>query len=98
LTIRVLIRIMVTVIDPDAEWDAGDMGCGDLVLELHYRIARLEPGQVLKVIALDPGAPADMPAWCGAGSRDTRSCRLRLPCTSSAEKPKGAESWPTSSA
>ena len=26
-------------IDPDGEWDAGDMGCGDLVLELHYRIA-----------------------------------------------------------
>jgi tRNA 2-thiouridine synthesizing protein A len=52
-------------IDPDGEWDAGDMGCGDLVLELHYRIARLEPGQVLKVTALDPGAPADMPAWCG---------------------------------
>ena len=52
-------------IDPVAEWDAGDMGCGDLVLELRHRIARLEPGQVLKVIALDPGARADMPAWCG---------------------------------
>ena len=55
---------MTERIDPDAEWDAGDMGCGDLVLELRHRIARLEPGQVLKVIALDPGAPADMPAWC----------------------------------
>ena len=56
---------MTMPIAPDAEWDAGDMGCGDLVLELSHRVRRLEPGQVLKVTALDPGAPADMPAWCG---------------------------------
>jgi tRNA 2-thiouridine synthesizing protein A len=49
---------------PEAEWDAGDMGCGELVLELRSRLDRLRPGQVLKLIARDPGVPADMPAWC----------------------------------
>lgn len=49
---------------PDAEWDAGDMGCGELVLELRSRLEPLKPGQVLKLTARDPGAPADIPAWC----------------------------------
>lgn len=48
----------------DVEWHAGDLACGDLVLELRRRL-RAAPGQVFKVIALDPGAPADLPAWCG---------------------------------
>ena len=48
----------------DAEWDAGDMGCGDLVLELRARVEVLGPGRVLRLTARDPGAPADIPAWC----------------------------------
>jgi tRNA 2-thiouridine synthesizing protein A len=47
----------------DIEWNAGDLSCGDLVLELRRRV-RAAPGQVFKVIARDPGAPADLPAWC----------------------------------
>jgi tRNA 2-thiouridine synthesizing protein A len=49
----------------DAEWDAGDMACGDLVLELRQRLRTLAPGQVLHVTARDAGAPQDVPAWCG---------------------------------
>jgi tRNA 2-thiouridine synthesizing protein A len=48
----------------DQEWDAGDLGCGELVLELRLRLGRMRPGRIIKVTALDPGAPADMPAWC----------------------------------
>ena len=48
----------------DAEWDAGDMGCGDLVLALRGRLNTLPPGAVLKVSARDPAAPLDLPAWC----------------------------------
>ena len=48
----------------DVEWDAGDLGCGDLVLQLMIRITAMAPGQVLRLVALDPGAPADIPAWC----------------------------------
>lgn len=49
--------------DYDIEWNAGDLACGDLVLELRRRV-RAEPGKVFRVIALDPGAPSDIPAWC----------------------------------
>ena len=48
----------------DAEWDAGDLGCGELVLELRARLGGLRPGGVLRLVARDPGAPADLPAWC----------------------------------
>lgn len=44
--------------------DAGDMGCGQLVFELHLRMKKLKPGETLEIIANDPGAPTDMPAWC----------------------------------
>lgn len=47
-----------------AEWDAGDLGCGELVMELMLRMRKLESGQILRLTALDPGAPADIPAWC----------------------------------
>ena len=49
---------------PDFEWDAADMGCGELVLELKRRLDRMRAGQILRVTARDPGARADMPAWC----------------------------------
>lgn len=48
----------------DQEWDAGDMGCGDLVLELRQRLNAMQPKQVLKLTATDLGAPVDIPAWC----------------------------------
>ncbi len=48
----------------DASWDAGDLGCGELVLELRGRLLALPPGAVIEVRATDPGAPEDLPAWC----------------------------------
>lgn len=48
----------------DAEWDAGDLGCGELVLDLRLRLQALQPGQIFKLCARDPGAPEDLPAWC----------------------------------
>jgi tRNA 2-thiouridine synthesizing protein A len=48
----------------DDVWDAGDRGCGELVLELRMRVTAMSGGQVLRLIARDPGAPADIPAWC----------------------------------
>lgn len=47
----------------DAAWDAGDLGCGPLLLALRGRL-RSMPGQVLKVVATDAGAPEDLPVWC----------------------------------
>jgi tRNA 2-thiouridine synthesizing protein A len=51
-------------LNSDAEWDAGSLGCGDLVLELRNKINILKPGQIFKLRALDSGAPTDLPAWC----------------------------------
>lgn len=48
-----------------ATYDAGDLGCGDLVLELRGQLRALPAGAVLHVIARDPAAPVDLPAWCG---------------------------------
>ena len=48
----------------DAQWDAGDMGCGELILQLRTRVKAMRPGQVLHLIARDPGAIEDLPAWC----------------------------------
>lgn len=46
-----------------AEWDAGDLSCGDLVLELRTRLMGVEPLAILKLRVTDPGAPEDLPAW-----------------------------------
>jgi len=48
----------------EASYDAGDLGCGELLIELRRRILALRPGEVLRVRATDPAAPLDIPAWC----------------------------------
>ena len=40
------------------------MGCGELVLALRLRLNALPARAVLRVIATDPAAPEDLPAWC----------------------------------
>jgi tRNA 2-thiouridine synthesizing protein A len=45
-------------------WDAGENGCGSLAIGLHARIARLDAGAILEVVARDPSARSDLPAWC----------------------------------
>jgi tRNA 2-thiouridine synthesizing protein A len=47
-----------------AQWDAGSLGCGELVMDLMLRMRKLETGQVLRLTATDSGAPSDIPAWC----------------------------------
>jgi tRNA 2-thiouridine synthesizing protein A len=46
------------------EWDAGSMGCGELVMALRSRMQNLPAGGVIQVTATDPAAPEDLPAWC----------------------------------
>ncbi len=60
---------------PDAIYDAGDLGCGDLVLELAMRLRAMRPGQVLEVVARDLGAPEDLPAWCSMTGNVLESAR-----------------------
>jgi len=46
------------------KWNAGEMGCGQLIFELSVRMNKLEPGSKIEITACDPGAPTDLPAWC----------------------------------
>lgn len=48
----------------DELWDAGEIGCGELVMKLGARLKKMEPLKVLKLIARDEGAIEDIPAWC----------------------------------
>lgn len=62
----------------DDVWNAGDLGCGELVMHLRNRLIAM-PAKVLKLIARDPGAPADIPAYCRMTGHelvhaDTGSC------------------------
>ncbi len=47
-----------------ARWDAGGLGCGELVLGLRTRLADVPPGSLFEVLATDAGAPRDLPSWC----------------------------------
>jgi tRNA 2-thiouridine synthesizing protein A len=48
----------------DSEWDAGDLGCGELVIALRFKLKAMRPGEVMRVRATDTGAVQDLPAWC----------------------------------
>ena len=47
-----------------AEWDAGYMGCGEVIILLRQKMQPLNPGEILKLTSQDLGAPQDLPAWC----------------------------------
>lgn len=49
---------------PDRVWDAGDKGCGEIVMELRIVMQGLPPGALLQLTARDAGAPEDLPSWC----------------------------------
>ena len=44
--------------------DGGDRACARLLLELRSRTSGLPCGTVIHLIASDPAAPIDLPAWC----------------------------------
>jgi tRNA 2-thiouridine synthesizing protein A len=50
--------------EPDLTVDAEESGCGDLMVLMMRSIRKLAPGDVLELIARDPGAAADIPSWC----------------------------------
>ena len=44
--------------------DGGDRRCVHLLIELRRLTLQLLPGTVVHLIATDPAAPLDLPAWC----------------------------------
>lgn len=50
--------------EPTATWDAGELGCGEIIIVLRSQVLALPPGSLLEVTVRDLGAPADLPSWC----------------------------------
>jgi tRNA 2-thiouridine synthesizing protein A len=48
----------------DASLDAKGLMCPMPIVKLAKKIKELQVGQVLELIADDPGAKEDVPAWC----------------------------------
>lgn len=54
---------------PDDKLDCIGVPCPLPILRIAEKMRELKPGQVLEVWATDPGAKADIPAWCmGTGN------------------------------
>lgn len=45
-------------------WNAGEAGCGALIVGLKREIDRIDAGELLEVTATDPAAFIDLAAWC----------------------------------
>jgi tRNA 2-thiouridine synthesizing protein A len=54
---------MAEEVRPDVTLDARNLLCPLPVLRTTQRIKSLQVGQVLEVLATDPGSKADFPAW-----------------------------------
>ena len=52
-----------TTLEIARRWDAGESGCGALIMGLKREIQRIRAGELLHVTAPNAGA-ADLPAWC----------------------------------
>ena len=54
---------MATILEADRVLDCKGMLCPMPVIKVSKEIKTMQVGQVLKLIATDKGAPADMQAW-----------------------------------
>lgn len=59
---------MATVLRADRELDCKGLSCPMPVIKLSKEITRIEVGQILRMVATDPGSKQDMEAW----ARQTR--------------------------
>lgn len=83
--------------------DGGDRACGELLLALHARLRDAPAGARVRLVATDPAAPLDVPAWChltghvygGAGRHtDGRPC-YSLTVSAGARRPRPGRPWHT---
>ena len=54
------------------EWDAGHMGCGEVLIQLRLRFRDMQTGQLFRLITRDIAAPLEIPAWCRVTGRQLR--------------------------
>ena len=65
--------VLPALIPVAEEWNAGHMGCGEVIILMRKKMQKLNPGDVFKLTTYDLGAHEDLPAWC----RMTRRRLLR---------------------
>jgi TusA-related sulfurtransferase len=58
------------VTEPDLELDCRDLRCPMPVIELARHLGDVDPGRVIAVVAHDPAARVDVPAWCRMREQD----------------------------
>lgn len=82
-------------------FDGGDLACGELLLKLLRALNGIPDGAEVRVIATDPAAPIDIPAWCyltghaylGAGTHtDGRTC-YHLRYSAAARRTRPGRPW-----
>lgn len=72
----------MSTLDHNTRVDGGDRACGELLLVLAERVRSLPAGSSIRLIATDPAAAIDLPAWChltghrfvGASTDGSRPC------------------------
>ncbi len=55
--------------------DARRLLCPMPVIRVQNRVAELQPGEILEVVATDPGVLNDVPAWCRINGHKVLSTR-----------------------
>lgn len=81
--------------------DGGDRACGDLLLVLAARTRFLAPRTLIRLLASDPAAAVDLPAWChltghhflGAGVGDDDRCYYDLQTSATARRTDSTQPW-----
>lgn len=81
--------------------DGGDRACGELLLVLAPVARRLTPGSRLRLVATDPAAAVDLPAWChltghlflGSGRQPDGRAHYDIETTNSARMTQPDEPW-----
>lgn len=81
--------------------DGGDRACGELLMMLAAHARGLAPGTRLRLIATDPAAAMDLPAWChltghdylGAGRHDDARPHYELQTAKDAHVTDPARPW-----
>ena len=48
----------------DQEIFTGELGCGELLMELKMQLERVGPGGLVRIVTDDPAAHTELPAWC----------------------------------
>ncbi len=81
--------------------DGGDRACGELLLVLAAEIRSLPARSVVRLVATDPAAVVDLPAWChltghrflGAGLQPDDRAHYDVRVTASARPTQSVSPW-----